>query len=70
MINKLMKKNIGQLDKIIRIILGLGLLSLTFLGPKSLFGLIGLIPLGTALLNTCPLYTVFGMSTCSVKLDK
>lgn len=70
MMNKILKKNIGKVDKTIRIILGLGLLSLTFLGPKSMFGLIGLIPLATAFFNTCPLYTIFGMNTCSVKLDQ
>lgn len=58
-----MNKNIGTVDKVIRIIVGLGLLSLVFIGPQTLWGLIGIIPLGTALINWCPLYSLIGMRT-------
>ncbi len=59
-------KNIGKLDKIIRIIIGIGLLSLLFIleGNIKFFGLIGIIPLLTAAINYCPLYSVFGIKTC------
>ncbi len=62
-----MKANVGGIDKALRIIVGIGLLSLLFLveGPAKWWGLIGLIPLGTGLLNFCPLYGLFGLSTCS-----
>ncbi len=63
-----MKKNVGRIDRIVRIIFGLGLISLTFLGPKTLWGLIGIIPLVTASLNFCPIYPILGLDTCS--LDK
>ena len=46
--------------------LGLGLLSLTFTGPHTAPGYIGLIPLATGLLGGCPLYSLFGLSTCRV----
>lgn len=59
-----MKKNVGNLDRIIRVLIGLAVLSLIFVGPKSLWGLLGLIPLGTALIGWCPPYAIFGMSTC------
>ena len=64
-----MKKNVGSADKILRIVLGLGLLSLLFLlePPMRYFGLIGLVPLTTSLLGWCPLYTVFGMNTCKAR---
>jgi len=62
-----MKANVGGIDKALRIIVGIGLLSLLFLveGPAKWWGLIGLVPLGTGLLNFCPLYALFGLSTCS-----
>lgn len=64
-----MKKNVGSFDKIFRIVVGLGLLSLLFLleAPMRYLGLIGLVPLGTALMGWCPLYTLFGINTCKVK---
>jgi hypothetical protein len=64
-----MKQNVGSADKIVRIVLGLGLLSLLFLleAPMKYFGLIGLVPLLTSLMGWCPLYTLLGMNTCKVK---
>ena len=62
-----MNANVGNLDRVARIILGLGLLSLTVMGPQTWFGLLGLIPLATAIMGFCPLYTVFGFSSCPVK---
>lgn len=58
-----MKKNIGSIDATIRIILGIILLSLIFVGPKSLWGLIGLIPLIAGIVGYCPIYTIFGINT-------
>ncbi len=63
----LFAKNEGSLDRVIRVIVGVAGLSLVFLGPKSLLGLFGLIPLVTGLAGNCPLYTVFGISTCEKK---
>ena len=62
-----MNANVGHLDRVARIVLGLGLLSLTVMGPQTWFGLLGLIPLATAIMGFCPLYTVFGFSSCPVK---
>lgn len=58
-----MKKNVGGLDKWIRIVIGLVLLSLVFFGPKSAWGWLGLIPLLTAFVGFCPLYLPFKIST-------
>ena len=59
-----MKANVGGADKVIRIILGIVLISLVFVGPKTQWGWIGLVPLLTGLLSWCPLYTVIGFSSC------
>lgn len=60
-----MKKNVGRPDKWIRIILGIALLSLIFILQSGWrwLGLIGLIPIVTALVNFCPIYAMFHLST-------
>lgn len=65
--NALFPRNEHTLDRVIRVIFGLGLLSLTVVGPRTLWGLAGLIPLLTGLLGSCPLYTLFGFSTCPIE---
>lgn len=62
-----MTRNESNLDRALRIILGLVLLSLVFIGPQTLWGLVGLVPLVTGLLGSCPVYSVLGISTCPVK---
>ncbi len=57
-------KNVGGVDKIIRIIVGLLLISLVFVGPKTAWGWVGLVPLLTGLFNFCPLYPLIGLNTC------
>lgn len=59
-----MTANIGTWDRALRIVLGLGLLSLVVVGPKTLWGLVGLIPLLTGLARFCPAYRLGGVSTC------
>ena len=59
-------KNVGKADQIIRILAGLILLSLVFIGPETLWGLIGLVPLVTGLSGFCPAYKLLGMNTCPV----
>lgn len=62
-----MHANVGGMDKIARIVVGLALLAMTVVGPKTLWGLIGVVPLATALLNFCPAYTLLGLNTCDRK---
>ena len=59
-----MKKNIGTTDMVIRFIVGLFLLSLIFWGPKTLWGLVGLVPILAGAIRFCPLYTLLGINTC------
>jgi len=56
--------NVGTVDRIIRIIIGLVLIALAFTGTVGLWGYIGIIPLVTGLLKWCPLYTLLGVQTC------
>ncbi|HEY1125445.1 MAG TPA: DUF2892 domain-containing protein [Sphingobium sp.] len=58
-----MAANIGTPDKILRIIIGLVLIALVFVGPRTPWGWIGVIPLVTALVNFCPLYALLGIKT-------
>ncbi|MEL7258916.1 MAG: DUF2892 domain-containing protein [Pseudomonadota bacterium] len=65
------KKNVGSIDRVLRIVLGLALIAGFFLnrdGAYSWLYLIGIVPLVTGLMGSCGLYSVFGMSTC--KLEK
>lgn len=57
------KSNVGSTDRILRIIVGMALLALVFVGPKTPWGWLGLVPLLTGLLTTCPLYSVLGWSS-------
>jgi hypothetical protein len=56
--------NEGTLDRTLRVVLGLVLLSLTVVGPKSMLGLVGVVPLLTGAFGFCPLYRVLGINTC------
>ena len=61
-----MTKNEGNIDRAVRVILGIIILALWFIlpGNAKYFALIGLIPLVTALIGWCPLYSIFGINTC------
>ena len=62
-----MSANVGGIDRILRVIVGLVLISLVFVGPKTMWGWIGVIPLFTGLFRFCPAYTLLGMNTCPMK---
>lgn len=59
-----MKQNIHNIERAIRVAVGLAIVSLTFVGPKSLWGLIGILPVLTGLIGWCPPYQLLGISTC------
>ncbi len=62
-----MKSNVGGIDRVLRILVGLALIALTLTGTIGVWGWIGLVPLATAAMGFCPLYTVLGFSSCPVK---
>lgn len=63
-------KNVGSVDRALRAIFGLGVLSLAFFGPQSPWGYLGLIPLATAAIGFCPLYAIFGTSTRTYEVTR
>jgi hypothetical protein len=62
----MLSKNVGSIDRILRIVVGLGLISLVFVGPQTPWGWIGVVPLLTAAISFCPLYTLIGIRTCPI----
>jgi Protein of unknown function (DUF2892) len=69
-LTKLLPKNEHNVERVIRIVVGVGLLSLLAVGPVpgwGLAGLIGIVPIATGALGSCPIYTAFGFSTCPIK---
>ncbi len=60
-----MTRNVGGVDRILRIIIGLGLISLVYVGPQTPWGWIGVIPLLSAIVGFCPAYRLIGVNTCS-----
>jgi hypothetical protein len=59
-----MSVNMGSADRIIRALVGIVLLALVFVGPQTPWGWIGIVPLATALVGTCPAYSLLGIKTC------
>ncbi|MEX2468103.1 MAG: DUF2892 domain-containing protein [Gemmatimonadota bacterium] len=64
MASRFFSRNEHNVERVLRVVLGAGLISLVFVGPQTLWGWVGLIPLATGLSGTCPLYSILGVSTC------
>jgi ABC-type polysaccharide/polyol phosphate export permease len=62
-----MNRNVGTLDRILRVIVGVILIALVFVGPKTAWGWIGVIPLATAFIGFCPAYRLLGICTSANK---
>jgi hypothetical protein len=62
-----MNCNVGGVDRVLRVVVGIGLLSLVFVGPQTAWGWIGAVPLLTGLFGFCPAYLPFGIKTCKTK---
>lgn len=63
----MLKKNVGDMDRAFRFILGIGLIALVFVGPQTVWGWVGAIPLLTAFVGSCPLYSLIGVNSCPTK---
>ncbi len=59
--------NEHMVERVLRVVLGLGILSLAFLGPKTPWAYLGIIPIVTGFLGSCPVYTLLGLSTCPLR---
>lgn len=66
----MLKTNEGTIDRFLRVTLGVVLIALVFVGPKTPWGWLGIVPLATGLLGSCPLYSILGINTCGMKSAK
>jgi len=62
-----MKANEGMIDRAVRVVVGLVLISLVYVGPKTPWGWIGVLPLATGLIGFCGLYALLGLNTCPIR---
>jgi hypothetical protein len=62
-----MSTNVGGIDRILRMLVGLALIAMVFVGPQTPWGWVGLVPLLTGLFRFCPAYSLLGMNTCPLK---
>ncbi|TVP51920.1 MAG: DUF2892 domain-containing protein [Halomonas sp.] len=62
-----MSRNVGGIDKILRILIGVALIVLALTGTIGVWGWIGVLPLATGLFNFCPAYKLIGLNTCKTK---
>lgn len=62
-----MKSNVGGIDRVLRIVVGLVLIGLTLSGTIGLWGWLGIVPLATGVIGWCPPYALFGWNTCAMK---
>jgi hypothetical protein len=58
------KQNVHNAERVVRVVIGLAIVSLVFVGPQSNWGWLGLIPVATGLTGWCPPYALLGISTC------
>ena len=61
-----MKRNLGTLDRVIRIVIGVALIAAAATGQIGWWGWLGIVPLGTALIGNCALYSLLGINTCRI----
>lgn len=62
-----MVTNVGSIDRVLRVIVGLALISTVFVGPQTPWGWIGVMPLVTALMGWCPAYSLLGIKSCKAR---
>ena len=62
-----MKINVGTADRVVRVLLGLGLITAAATGYIGMWGWLGVVPLATGLFRVCPAYSLIGMNTCSAR---
>jgi len=66
MFSRFFPRNEHMVERTLRVVVGIGLISLAFVGPQTPWGFVGILPLVTGLVGSCPAYTIFGISTCRI----
>lgn len=61
------QKNVHPVERMVRVVLGISLVTMAFVGPANLWFLLGVIPIMTGLIGWCPPYQLLGISTCKLK---
>lgn len=61
-----MTKNVHNIERVVRIVVGLALVSMAFVGPANQWFLLGVVPLATGLMGWCPPYSLLGINTCNM----
>ena len=70
MLNTLLPRNEHIADRVFRVVIGIIAIAMVFVGPKTAWGLLGLIPLVTGLVGSCPIYRIIGRGTCAIAQQK
>ena len=65
-----MTNNVGGIDRVARVIIGALLVILSLIGTIGVWGWIGIVPLATGLFGSCPLYRIFGVNTCPIRVKQ
>lgn len=63
----MLRANEGGMDRLVRVVVGLVLIALVFVGPQTAWGWLGIVPLTTGLVGFCPVYRLFGLNTCPAR---
>ena len=66
----MMKINEGSIDRVLRVIVGIALIAMVFIGPQTVWGWVGIVPFITGVIGICPLYSVLGINTCPISQKK
>jgi len=66
MFNRLLPRNVHNIERVVRVLVGIGIVSMAFVGPETPWAYLGIVPIVTGLIGTCPLYTVCGFGTCAM----
>ena len=61
---QILPQNENTFDRATRVIVGIALIALVFVGPRTPWGWLGVVPMATGLVGSCPIYTILGLSTC------
>ncbi len=67
MLSKIMKRNVGGIDRILRVVVGIVLIALAATGTLGVWAYIGILPLVTGVIGWCPAYLPFGIKTCAAE---
>ncbi len=65
MFKKLLPRNVNNVERVVRVLIGIGIIPLAFFGPETPWAFLGIIPIVTGLVGSCPLYTACRFGTCA-----